>query len=142
MRTCVIAFLLLSAIAAHPFGFAQSQQSPAVDVSNTNVVAFQEAEYSPLARLAHIEGIVVVQAKLDNKGNVLSATALSGPEILADSSIDNVKKWLFKPNTAKSAIVIYRYEILDGACNGHPTLFVLQGGNVARVLTCPGPINP
>jgi hypothetical protein len=62
--------------------------------------------------------------------------------LLANPSVENVKKWLFKPNASGTALIIYNYKILDGRCNRDASLFILQGANVATILACPPLVNP
>lgn len=58
--------------------------------------------YNPIARAAHVSGTVVVEAIIDEKGNVTQVHVISGPPLLLQSAIN--------------AVVGRRYEptILDG----------------------------
>jgi protein TonB len=40
---------------------------------------------------------VVVTAEVDEKGNVASAKAISGPVTLRQAAIDSVKQWKYSP---------------------------------------------
>jgi TonB family protein len=92
--------------------------------------------------MARVQGAVVVRVTLDGQGNVTDATALSGHEFLVRLVLPNVRTWIFKPNAKKSAIVIYNFMILPGVCDDQAgSLFVLQGKNVATVITCPPNVN-
>jgi len=100
-----------------------------------------ELSYPALARSARIQGVVVVRAKLDSQGKVVDAVGVSGSELLLPSSLENVKKWRFEPNARKSTIVVYNFTIIEGRCSSYSSLFVLQGANLARVITCPPQAN-
>ena len=55
--------------------------------------------YPPLAREAHIAGTVVVDAVIDEQGNVISARALSGHPLLVDAALKAVLQWKYEPTT-------------------------------------------
>jgi hypothetical protein len=134
--TRILLLVLLAAIFQPNLGQAQ-QDERVLDIGDVNVVGFQDMGYPHLALYTHLQGAVAVQVKLDDHGKVLNAVAISGLSLLAAPSVENVKKWLFKPNATKTALIIYRYKILDGRCNRDSSLFILQGANVAAVLACP-----
>jgi len=54
-------------------------------------------EYPVLARQRHIEGDVVVQADIDVNGNVKSAKAISGSELLRDAALGAVRQFKYFP---------------------------------------------
>ena len=53
--------------------------------------------YPPLARQVHVQGIVIIDAILDEQGNVVEAKIVSGPPLLIQSAMDAVKKWKYEP---------------------------------------------
>src|SRR5271170_5678548 len=77
------------------------------------LVDFQDLAYPALGRTAHIQGIVVVRARLDEKGNVVDAEAISGAEPLEPDSVANAKKWKFQPNAKKLAVIVYNFRLTD-----------------------------
>lgn len=95
--------------------------------SNPAVVSFEKMPYPPLPKTARIEGLVVIQAKLDDSGHVIDATALSGHKMLVGDALANIKKWRFAPNGESTAIVVYDFRIND-PCD-HPVSFVLKGNH-------------
>jgi len=106
--------------------------------SDVVVLHFEPLTYPTPAAARHIQGAVVVQVKLDKDGRVTDAEAISsGSSDLTFPAITNVKKWTFEPNGHKTAIVIYSFIMLDGRCVLYSTLFVLQGKNLATVISCP-----
>jgi protein TonB len=53
--------------------------------------------YPPLARQTHLEGMVVIDAILDERGNVVEAKVTSGPALLIQSALDAVKRSKYEP---------------------------------------------
>ena len=55
--------------------------------------------YPPLAREAHISGTVVIEAVIDEHGNVVQARAVSGHPLLIDAALKAVLQWKYEPTT-------------------------------------------
>jgi TonB family protein len=53
--------------------------------------------YPPEARAAGVQGAVVLHAVIDKGGLVQSITVVSGPPMLAQSALDAVRQWTYKP---------------------------------------------
>jgi len=53
--------------------------------------------YPPLAKQIHLQGTVVIDAILDEQGNVIEAKVMSGPPLLIQSALDAVRKWRYEP---------------------------------------------
>ncbi len=74
--------------------------------------------YPPMAHRANIEGRVVVDVELNEKGQVTSAKALSGHQMLRQSAEDAAKRSRFKPNMfdgtpiKAKGIVVYNFNLL------------------------------
>jgi TonB family protein len=140
LRTRFAKGILFALLAAGSLTLLRAQKAE-LDDKDTEVVEFHQLVYPPLAVTSRIEGAVIVRVKLEDHGNVTDAAALSGHELLVRAVLPNVKTWIFKPNAKKTAIVIYNFTMLRGRCEGYASLFVLQGKNVATVLTCPPNVN-
>lgn len=56
-----------------------------------------EPVYPPLARLARVEGLVVLQAEINKDGTVERLELISGHPLLVSAAIDAVKQWIYKP---------------------------------------------
>jgi protein TonB len=56
-----------------------------------------QPEYPPLARQAHIQGQVQIDAVLDEQGNVVEMKVVSGPPLLYQAALDALKKWKYEP---------------------------------------------
>jgi periplasmic protein TonB len=55
--------------------------------------------YPPLARDARIGGTVVVDAVIDDHGNVVQARVVSGHPLLIDAALKAVLQWKYEPTT-------------------------------------------
>ena len=53
--------------------------------------------YPPLAKQTHLQGVVIIDAIVDEQGNVVEAKIVSGPPLLIQSALDAVKKWKYEP---------------------------------------------
>jgi TonB family protein len=53
--------------------------------------------YSPLARQAHIQGEVVLDADISKEGSVDALRVISGHPLLISSAVNAVKEWRYKP---------------------------------------------
>jgi periplasmic protein TonB len=56
-----------------------------------------QPEYPPIARRAHVEGTVVIDAVIDATGNVISEHAVSGPGLLIPAALTAVQQWKYQP---------------------------------------------
>jgi TonB family protein len=102
-----------------------------------NVVHFEAMSYPQLARVAHVQGVVVIRVSLDSEGKVEKAMAISGREELIPDCLANAKKWKFKPNRLKMAILVYSFTLPPVDCGSVTSFFTLQGVNVASITGCP-----
>src|SRR5205807_1081810 len=70
------------------------------DVKAPVVVKRVEPNYSDVARKAHIQGVVIVEATIDRNGNVDKVKVLKGLSMgLTEAAEEAVKQWRFKPGT-------------------------------------------
>jgi len=110
-----------------------SQTDDFIGDDEVHVVQFEEMTYPLAARLKQVEGAVVVRVTLDGEGKVTSAAALSGSKLSAEACTTNAKKWLFRPNNKKAAILVYVFRI-DGLCRSPcPSHFVFQPPNIVLI---------
>lgn len=56
-----------------------------------------EPTYPPVARDAHIQGVVVLTAIIGKDGSILSLQVVRGHPLLAPAAIEAVKQWRYKP---------------------------------------------
>jgi hypothetical protein len=67
--------------------------------------------YSPIAILAHVGGVVVINVLVGKSGDVQNAYCLSGPSMLMGASVDAASHWTFKPLTVGTRAVPYTIRI-------------------------------
>jgi TonB family protein len=56
-------------------------------------------QYPQAARLAHVQGDVVLNAVIDKKGRIKHLNTISGHPLLVPAVRDAVKQWRYKPYT-------------------------------------------
>jgi protein TonB len=56
-----------------------------------------EPAYPVLARQAKLEGNVVIDAVIDEHGNVVSMRVLSGSPLLIQAAMDALRQWKYEP---------------------------------------------
>jgi len=62
-------------------------------------------QYPLIARKAHVEGVVMIDALIDENGNVTQAHAVSGPALLFQSALAAVVQWKYEPTYLNGAPV-------------------------------------
>jgi TonB family protein len=62
------------------------------------VVRPVEPQYPLLAQQSHVQGSVVLHARINKDGTVQSLQVVSGPDILTTAALEAVKQWRFKPH--------------------------------------------
>jgi len=67
--------------------------------------------YPPIAKQAHISGIVVIEAVIDEKGNVTQVHVVSGPALLLDSALRAVSGQRYQPTILDGQPVAIRYDV-------------------------------
>ena len=53
--------------------------------------------YPVIARSAHVEGTVVITARIDRSGRIVGLQVVSGPEMLRNAAVDAVKEARYRP---------------------------------------------
>jgi protein TonB len=56
-----------------------------------------QPSYPSVARAAHVEGTVVIDAIIDTNGKVISEQAVSGPGLLIPAALSAVQQWQYQP---------------------------------------------
>ncbi len=80
-----------------PFDPTTSLVHIAQGVSKGLLIKRVPPDYPEIARQAHIQGEVVLQARIDRNGNIEDLTLISGHPMLAPAAIRAVKQWKYKP---------------------------------------------
>jgi periplasmic protein TonB len=73
------------------------------------LVSRVQPEYPLIAQAAHVEGVVILEATVDESGRVESVRVLRSARLLDQAAVEAVKQWRYSPLTL----------------NGHPQSFVL-----------------
>jgi outer membrane biosynthesis protein TonB len=100
------------------------------------LVDFEDLTYPAPARAAHIQGLVVIRAALNDEGKVVDAVAISGGDVLIPASIENAKRWRFQPNPERAAIIVYNFRLTDALSKSGCSHFVIQAPNFATITSC------
>jgi periplasmic protein TonB len=66
-------------------------------VLNGKAISLPKPGYPPIARAAHASGTVVVQVLIDENGNVVSASAVSGHPLLINAAVSAARSAKFSP---------------------------------------------
>lgn len=53
--------------------------------------------YPPIAKAAHVQGVVVLRAILSKEGDIESLEVISGPPLLRQAAMDAVQRWKYRP---------------------------------------------
>jgi periplasmic protein TonB len=70
-----------------------------------------QPSYPPIARTAHMEGVVVIDAIIDDHGDVVEARAVSGPGLLMPAALKAVIQWKYEPTYLDGVPVAIRMEV-------------------------------
>jgi TonB family protein len=109
----ILAALLFTALIA---GTALAQEAPAGtvyrvggEVSRPEKVAGDPPAYTEMARKARVQGVVIVEAVIDEQGNVAATKVLKGlPMGLDQEAVDSLRTWKFKPAALRGkAVPVY-----------------------------------
>jgi TonB family protein len=130
----VVAFSLLLAGAS---GALRAQQDETIEDRDVKLATFADMAYPVAAQGARVQGVVVVRVGLDDRGRVATTSAVSGNKALIPDCLANSKKWTFKPNPHKSAVIVYEFRLDEGACHDDShSLFRLLHFNFASITAC------
>jgi TonB family protein len=80
------------------------------EISRPEIISSTKPVYTELARRARVMGTVIVEAVIDEQGNVTETRVLKGlPMGLAQAAVDAVQTWKFKPATREGQPVPVYY---------------------------------
>ena len=99
----VLAGTLICASAVAMHLQANPQPAPVVpaDALSGSIISRVNPVYPKDARAKHIQGTVVVKARIGKDGHIADAEAIKGPPELRQSAVDSVRTWVFKPYVIK-----------------------------------------
>jgi len=101
------------------------------------------SSYNEYARVAHIDGDVTLDVAVDAAGNVTNAGAVSGPRILSDGALQNVRRWTFE-NPSRSPLsqrITYEYRIEGKGAEQAVSTVIFDPPARVKVMVNPIPIN-
>jgi protein TonB len=70
-----------------------------------------EPQYPDPARLAHIQGPVILQVDVNEKGTVQQLRALSGDPQLVMAAVEAVRQWRFKPYAPRGEALNFQTQV-------------------------------
>src|SRR5713226_2262003 len=83
---------------------------PALPEAN-EVIHAESLEYPILARLARIEGDVIVVIHIEPHGRVASVASKTGHPLLQRQAQENIKKWLFSSGAERTLEITYAFKL-------------------------------
>ncbi len=81
------------------------------DVKPPVPISTPQPRYPAIALGAHIEGLVVIDAIIDEQGNVVQARAIEGPPLLIAAALDAVANWKYQPTYLNGQAVALKTHI-------------------------------
>ena len=66
-------------------------------VKEPRLISRVEPVYPALARQTHMQGSVVIDAVIDEHGDVVEMKVISGPPLLIQAALDAVRRWKYQP---------------------------------------------
>jgi TonB family protein len=62
-----------------------------------NLIHRVDPAYPQTAKIAHVQGDVVIEVTIDKTGSISRATVLKGPTLLTEAALAAVKQWKYRP---------------------------------------------
>jgi len=131
------ALSIVSLLVITPFIGLTAQQGRPVGDDDMKVLSFEDMNYPALARTARVQGVVVVQVKLDDEGKVAEATPISGKQAFITDCTANARKWRLRPSAQRAAVTVHTFRLSDGISKSGCDHFMLEPPNFATITTCP-----
>lgn len=94
--------------------------------SSLRVKEIANPTYPSIAQTRNIQGKVDVDIGIGPDGRVLWAKASSGPYLLREGAVENVKKWVFGPFPPHCAFPIYHTVTYDFELRGKPVAVMYE----------------
>lgn len=69
------------------------------DLRPPRAISHPDPRYPTLAKQARIQGVVIIDAVIDEKGTVVQAHAISGPPLLIPAALEAVLQWKYEPTS-------------------------------------------
>jgi len=81
------------------------------DVKPPRELSTPAPDYPPIARVAHLEGVVIIDAVISENGDVVQARAVSGPGLLIPAALKAVMQWKYEPTYLDGTPVALQMEV-------------------------------
>lgn len=81
----------------------------------------ESLQYPDVARIAHVDGSVLIRLHIADDGHVASVEKLKGPDILVQAAEANALTWLFKKGVATELDIRYDFVIGPPTNSTNPT---------------------
>jgi len=88
---------ILGAVGPPPKVAAPQKLRVSQGVMDGQLVRRVEPTYPQMAKIAHIQGDVILQATISKTGVIENLRAVSGHPILIQAALDAVRQWKYKP---------------------------------------------
>jgi len=93
------------------FGDSEAAPESKVLIQPAVLITRKEPIYPAEAKAAGITGAVAIRATIGKDGHVVSARAMSGPDMLRQAAIDAVEQWHYKPTMLNGEPVVTETQI-------------------------------
>jgi len=117
-----------------------AQKDEVVHDGDTNVAKYEQMDYPFLAARLRVSGVVVLRLQVDKSGSVLSASAISGKDLLIAAALENARKWRFNATSNGTVILVCNFVLDERLCTPCQSLFLWQGPNLITITTGSLPI--
>ena len=98
--------LLLFALLAGPVLQEQKRES-----GPTCIKHLESLVYNPVARAGRVEGDVVLEVHISERGDVIGVLDVSGYPILSESAGENIRRWKFNPGSQRTMRLSYQFRL-------------------------------
>ncbi len=88
-------------------------------------------EYPRIARTAHVQGLVLIQAQVGKDGKPVDLKVIAGPEMLRQACLDAVREWRYRPYLIHGKPVEFITNV--------PLIFGMADANPAQAPAAPSP---
>jgi D-alanyl-D-alanine endopeptidase (penicillin-binding protein 7) len=95
LSTSVAALAVAAAAAVWSFPLVEAKPKPAAE---RTIVTKVNPTYPAEAKKDKIEGIVLLEVKVEKSGEVSSVKPVKGPEVLRDAAASAVRQWRYEPS--------------------------------------------
>ena len=111
------------------------QQDNTIYDEDVEFVNAAPMEYPPELLHSGVLGTALIKVSIGEDGGVVGASPVAGNPWLIPRCVSNARKWRFKPNPQKSAIIVYEFRQGDSLCSGGAYSRIREP-NLVEVTVC------